>query len=163
MRDNYYNYLGKFMNRNRYYGVIFISVLLGLTHLSYAEEVPGLVNFFQNVIGSIDDSVGATESGQAVVLESISASPSILNSTCNLFATSTVTSPMDENALSCQSQESSPQQKNAPGIWYFQNFYIRIYAEAGVGIPGIADVEVVPQAELYWRRDTPPGMTIYKN
>lgn len=46
--------------------------------------------------------------------------------------------------------------------WLLRNFWIRLRAKVGVSITGIANVDLVPDAEILWQRPLPKGWSNYQ-
>ena len=54
----------------------------------------------------------------------------------------------------------------APGrgdeLWYLKRLRVRVQAKAGVEVPFLSKLEIVPEIELLWQRENPEGLAGYK-
>lgn len=46
--------------------------------------------------------------------------------------------------------------------WYFRRIWLRVRAKAGVSIPGISSLQLIPEVEFLWEKPYPDGWSKYK-
>lgn len=46
--------------------------------------------------------------------------------------------------------------------WYFRRIWLRVRAKAGVSVPGISSLQLIPEVEFLWEKPYPDGWSKYK-
>lgn len=70
---------------------------------------------------------------------------------------------MDDAVASASSAElNGTDQSQNTEAWFLRSFFLRVRGKAGFEIPGIAKIEIIPEAEMLWQRPLPDGWASYK-
>jgi hypothetical protein len=46
--------------------------------------------------------------------------------------------------------------------WYYRRFWLRMRTPAGLDVPWLVKVQIVPEVQLLWERELPDGWGAYK-
>jgi hypothetical protein len=65
-------------------------------------------------------------------------------------------------AIGSSDASGQPAQASFDEDWYYRRFWMRVRVPAGLDLPWIVKIQVIPEIELLWERQYPDGWSTYK-